>query len=495
MTDTPPTTINPDPYPPRSAAALRRQLNWITAAWVFGSVWMWTISGAAMTQFARGLGLPDAGFGLLAALPFLGTLFQLPASWWLESRGGRKAMFIVSLTLARALWVAVALIPWVLADASPTARWGTMLVLIGLSWLLGHLGTPAFMSWLSDLVPRRVRGRYMGLRNAVSMPVALVATLGVGWWLATVEGRGGAVEAELLRVTSLLIGVAGVLGVIDILCFLCVRDPVPRVRKREPEAWGKMLWSPLQDRNFRRYLLYNFTLMLATGFLGQYVWLFVFDEAGLSALQANLLLVAVPMLLRAAAYPVWGRLVDRLGKKPVIMLAGSLFVVGPVGWFLVGPDRLWLGYALTMISPLSWPGLEVANFNVLLGLAETKKGRTGGSAYVAVNAIVVGVGGALSGLIGAVVAGALPAVRWEWTLGPGFVVVVTYHGVLFLISMALRVAALIWAVGMEEPRAVGTRESLRYVSVSLYSNVVQGLFMPGRVIGRAWSWSYKLRQR
>ena len=234
--------------------------------------------------------------------------------------------------------------------------------------------------------------------------------------------------------------------------------------------------------------------MLATGFLGQYVWLFVFDEAKLSPLMANLLLVAVPMLLRAVAYPVWGRLVDRLGKKPVILIAGTLFIVGPTGWFFVGPERLWVGYALTMISPLVWPGLEVANFNFMLGLAETRKGRTGGSAYVAVNAIVVGVGGALSGFIGATVAGALPDVHWEWSVGAGFGVVVTYHGVLFLISMALRVAALVWAVGLHEPRAAGTREALRYVSASLYSNVVQGLLMPSRVAGRARSWSYKLRR-
>ena len=210
MTNTPPTTVNTDPYPPPGGAAmLRRQLNWVTVAWVFGSVWMWTISGAAMTQFARGLGLPDAGFGLLAALPFIGTLFQLPASWWLESRGGRKRLFIVTLVASRGLWVAVALIPWVFGGLDPAVQWGTMLTLIGLSWVLTHLGAPAFMSWLSDLVPRRVRGRYMGLRNTVSMPVALAVTLGVGWWLAASQERGA---AELLRITSLLIGVAGGAG-------------------------------------------------------------------------------------------------------------------------------------------------------------------------------------------------------------------------------------------------------------------------------------------
>ncbi|MEL7087401.1 MAG: MFS transporter, partial [Planctomycetota bacterium] len=427
---------NPNPRSPRTVA-LRRQLGWVVVAWVFGSLWLFTISGAAMTQFARGLGLPDWGFGLLAALPFVGTLFQLPASFIQERFGRRKPWFIATLTTSRVLWIAVASIPWVLPASMGPARWGVMLALIGVSWITAQMGTPAFMSWYSDLVPRRVRGRYTATRNTLTMPLTLVATLGVGWWLGSAEQNGHAQRGDaLLTVASLIIGIAGLVGTVDILCFFRVKDPKPSRGHRDTKL-GSLLVTPLKDRNFRRYLAYNFTLMLGLGFLGQYVWLFVFDGAGVSALQANLMLVAVPMLIRAAAYPVWGRLVDRLGKKPVMLIAGGMFVFGPVGWFLVTPELIWPGYLLTCLSPLAWPGLEIANFNFVLDLAETRKGQRGGTAYVAVNSIVVGVGGALSGLLGGVIAASIPDFHVEWVIDVpwllgfegGDAVVVTYHGV------------------------------------------------------------------
>lgn len=516
---------------PRSIA-LQRQLRTVVIAWVFGSLWLWTISGAAMTQFARGLGLPDWGFGVLAALPFVGTLFQLPASWVQERFGRRKPWFILTQTVGRVMWIVAALIPWLMPEPleihlpggeSLDLRWLLLLGMVGTSWIMAHLGGPAFMSWFSDLVPRRIRGRYLGIRNTVTLPMALLATLGVGWWLQRAEAVG---PETLLTVASWILGVAGVLGTLDILLFIYVKDPSPSHGERGT-PFGRLLLTPLKDGNFRRYLAYNFTLMLGLGFLGQYVWLFVFDGAGVSALQANLMLIAVPLVLRAIAYPVWGRLVDRLGKKPVMLISGALFVFGPVGWLLVTPELIWPGYLVTLISPLSYPGLEIANFNFMLGLAETKKGQRGGSAYVALNSIVVGVGGAISGLIGAVVAQAIPGFHVEWVMGwpwewwgeaaspaadalgstspdadtalltsggGGAVVVVTYHGVLFLISMAFRAGALVWAITLHEPRATGTREALRYMTASLYSNVRQGVLMPTRVVGQAGRWSYRPRK-
>jgi len=449
---------------------------------------MWTISGAAMTQFARGLGLPDAGFGLLAALPFIGTLFQLPASWVQERFGRRKAWFILTLTTSRLLWIATALIPWIVPPSWGPCRWILLLVTVGVSWVCAHLGGPAFMSWFSDLVPRRIRGRYIAQRNTVTLPLTLLTTLGVGWWLRRAELTG---DDPLLTVTSLVIGGAGVLGVLDILCFLKVDDPAPN-RGQPSTAWGRMLLMPLRSKNFRRYLIYNFTLMLGLGFLGQYIWLFVFDQGQVSPLTANLMLIAVPLVLRAVAYPIWGRLADRLGKKPVMLIAGGMFTLGPLGWLLISPDHLLLGFLLTMISPLAWPGLEIANFNFMLDLAETRKGQRGGSAYIAINSIVVGVGGALSGLIGAAVARGLADLRIEWVLGAGIGGVLTYHGVLFILSMALRMAALVWAATLVEPRATGTRDALRHMTAALYSNVRQGLMMPTRVIGRASQRSYRL---
>lgn len=477
--------------------ALRHQLRWVTIAWIFGSVWMWTITGAAMTQFARGLGTPDWGFGVMAALPFIATFVQLPASWWTQRYGHRRRFFMVALIIGRALWVAVAALPWILPGQQAWA-WTTMLALLAASWVLSQAGGPAWMNWMSDVVPRRVRGVYFARRNLFTRPVAVAAVLGTGW-LLDAGSRASGDPSILLRITSGLLAIAGLLGVLDILCFRWVKDPNPPRPDPAAKLFSSLL-TPLRDRQIRIYIAYNFTFMLGIGFVGQYVWLYVLDVCGWSNLKANLLVIAVPLLLQMMVVGLWGRLIDRLGKKPVLVLCTVGVSFGSLGWLVITDQNLWLGYSLILLTTLIWPGLEIANFNVLLDLAGTAKKKrgdaqaasSGGTAAVALNSVATAAGGTLSGLLGGALAGLMRDLHWAV---PMIGIVLTYHGVLFLISSVLRAVALVFALQLTEPRAKGTREALQMVTSAVYSNVRQAVFLPTRVTGKVLRASYRVARR
>jgi hypothetical protein len=149
--------------------------------------------------------------------------------------------------------------------------------------------------------------------------------------------------------------------------------------------------------------------------------------------------------------------------------------------------------------PAAAPGVALAPHPVLLKShappARTRFGhrgsgqRTGGTAHVAVNAIAIAIGGLLSGLLAGAIAAQLQG--WSWVL-PGLGIVLTYHGVLFVISSALRTAALLFALKLEEPAAAGTRDAFRYVSGSIYGNVRQAVLLPTRIVGRAARISYRI---
>ena len=280
-----------------------------------------------------------------------------------------------------------------------------------------------------------------------------------------------------------------------------MRRPRCRTRRR---GLLRSLVGPLRDRSFRKYLGFTFFLILGTGFVGQYVWLYAFDVVKWSNQRANFLITVVPLLAGALTYPMWGRMCDRLGQKPVLLIAGSAAVFGPVGWLFIGPDGWVFGYVLVLVVTVMWPGVEIANFNILLGLAGKREeggeeeGEGGdGSGYVAVNSVVTAVAGVLSGLIGAGFAKWF--YRFEWSLaglavlpGVGEQLVLTYHGLLFLFGVALRAAAVLWAVRIEEPTATGTRMALRHITTTLYSNVQQGLLLPTRVVGRVQRFAFRM---
>ena len=490
----------PGPTPGPAASPLQRDLRVVTVAWMFGSAWLWIVSGAVMTRFVKATGMPDWGFGFLAAIPFLGALSQLPASWWINARGGRRRLFLVLGTLGRAGFTAAAVLPWLLPRHLPA--WPGVIALLLLAWSCMQASGPAWMNWMSDLIPRRIRGRYFARRGSMVTPVALVASIGSALLLDHVPAAVGD-----LALTSALVALAGVFGVVDILLFLRIADPHETPGKHRgdhPPFRAAELLTPLRDRNFRHFLGLNFGFTLATAFIGQYLWLYLLnptEEGGLgwSNLRANLLVIAVPLLIALATRPFWGRMCDRRGKKPAVLLSGGVVCFGAVGWGIMTPELFWPGYLIVVLTTAAWPGMELANFNFLLEFSRDsgrsrRDERGAGAQSAALLSVATAIAGGLSGLLGGAIAHGLRDWRVPWSL-LGVSGALTFFHVLFALSTLIRFAGLAFAFGLREPAATGTRDVVRFMAAGLYNNVRVASATPVRLPATARRWAYRVRER
>jgi len=154
-------------------------------------------------------------------------------------------------------------------------------------------------------------------------------------------------------------------------------------------------------------------------------------------------------------------------------------VNGAAAWAFVTEHTWWFGFGVAGIAMFGFPGLDLASFNLLLGLTAARGSRRQNSAYIAVNSVAIAVAGIASGAFGAYIAGRLSG--WQgsilgWPL--------TYHGLLFLISALFRALSLVFAWRIEDQGAFPTRRALRYVGGNLYSNLQQALFPSARRFGR-----------
>ncbi|MGQ9855082.1 MAG: hypothetical protein ACUVTG_16980, partial [Candidatus Oleimicrobiaceae bacterium] len=68
----------------------------ITLAWFIGAGWMALASGAVFYRFAEQMGLNRVAFtwGLLSAMPFLATFFQIAGSLLAERTGRCRLIFL-----------------------------------------------------------------------------------------------------------------------------------------------------------------------------------------------------------------------------------------------------------------------------------------------------------------------------------------------------------------------------------------------------------------
>jgi len=498
-------------------APLRRSLRLVTVAWMFGVVWLSCTSGDQVRAFARMLGFNDFAFGLLAALPFIATFGQLNAAILIERTRMRKYTFIQWGTIHRLLWLAVAAVPLLIAPGKAAAV--VVLAVLGVSYLLGAMSSPGWVTWMSDLVPRRIRGRYFASRMQWGQVVQVIVVIAIGLALDAATARGKpetlGTQRTLMWTICTILAIGGVFGAVDILIFRRIRDVLPPITAQPPEegtilsTMRGMLIDPLKEKVFRNYVLYGATITFTATFGGWFYWRLATEGLGFSKLGTNCLFMVIGPMAGMIAASWWGRLQDRYGRRPLLIIhtVGTCLSITP--WLfasrnlpnptalLAGVNWVWrhlggggaliaadapvsaylLGALGCVIGGVAWRGVGLAQTGVTLAFADGQ----GRSKYVAASAVLISIGGTLGGLAGGVLAQSLEYFRthpltWgplEWT---------NWH-FCFLVSLIIRVGSLAWLVHMPDPGARPVRYLLRHWSQDLSATVTGWLFYPLRVFG------------
>lgn len=521
-------------------AELRKSLRVVTVAWMFGIVWMSCAYGSHVKSFARMLGFTDRAFGIMSAIPWLAAIGQIIATIIIERTGLRKFHFIHVMIVNRALWLLLPLIPLVLPVPS-TAAVVTMLAILGLSRFMAALGMPAWWSWMGDLIPRRIRGRYLAQRDRLCKIVQVVTAIALGFILdaVTVEGAEDIATQPRLMVAACVIFLVGaVFGVIDILMFLRIREVIPTVADKPrppavnirvaapdngtvfarvmygiryvPAALKDVLGDPMKDRFFRRYTAYGMMMTFAMTAGGWYFWLLALEHLGFSKLGTNVLFLAVGPLAGIVSAKAWGKLLDRWGRRPVLLIATAGLMVSILPWFFASPQTPHPQFVATAVNWLSWNigglfgrptilvgpttplgafmliflnctvsgpcwlGVFLCQNSIMLGFADGH----GRSKYVAAAAVVMGVGGVLGGLVAGEVTQRLGFLR-DAPIGP--FLWNNWHAAVVL-SLLARMAAMGLALRMPDPGAGRARDMFRLMGGNFYSAVAPWLFLPLRLI-------------
>jgi MFS family permease len=375
------------------------------------------------------------------------------------------------------LWFAIALMPiWIVsrggfANAPRAVFW--FLLLTFFMHAGNAVGGPAWLSWMSDVVPGRVRGKFFARRRQWGIVAALPGAWLVGWILDT--QASGAMQT--LQWCAVIFMCAAVCGIMDVHLFHYVPD-VP-TRPRCGAGLLRAMAKPMRDRRFLLFAAFIGMMTFSLCFNTQFVALYLIEKLGVSSTQTQLMLIVGPMLAQLAILGVWGAAADRMGKRPVLVLAALGLIPVGFGWIFVDPSRLWLGYILMAAATALWTGVEVANVNIVM---EAAGGDDGGTAYVATNSIIINIAGCLGGVAAGLIAQGLK----DWTWHPTAAMkTFTSYDVLFVLSGVLRVACVIAFLPLLcEPRARSTLETFRFMLARLTAGVGSVLAFPAKLLDR-----------
>jgi MFS family permease len=413
-------------------AKVRRSLRASCAEGMLAEVFTACAGGAVLTGWALHLRLSPFLVGILGALPFLAQLVQFPAAAITSWLGHRRAA-IWAVMLSREVYLPLALLPFL--KLSLLAEQRLLVAIAALAAVLGIIGNNAWVAWMGELVPARLRGRYFGRRTALCILGGSIAQLVAGAGLDAAKRHG--VVGPAFSVAAL---VACAVGGLTTWLMSQQHDPVA-ASERVPFAWAHML-RPLREEGARRVMAYQLTWNAAIGIASVF-----FSVHMLKNLKMGFLLIALYNAgvagIRILVAPLWGRALDRVGVRPILVACCFGMSLVPLLWLLPTPGRLWpLGIDF-VLSGVLWCGQSLADFQLPLRLAP----REGRPYYLAAFMTAEGIAFAIASAAGGAIAEALP---------PQFVLAghpfYAIH-VLFVLSAVGRFATALVAMRLLEPTA------------------------------------------
>jgi MFS family permease len=362
----------------------------IRAAYVNAALWG-VGSGLASTTLivylARLQGATGQMIGWILAVPSLVGLLRLAAPPWIDRVASRR-WFCAGLFFASA--AVLALLPLLAVDVVLEVQRARMIG-VSAAWaasqLLECIGVVALWSWFGDLVPSRVRGRFLGRRESwlnIGAVVGTLAAIGVtlAWPRlfvdADVASRRPMREWQSYALCAWL-GAAALAG--GALSLLLAADAPRRMSPPQHRARLRDLAAPFADPRFRRFLTFGLWFSFSNGIVQTAQSLFPIVRLDLSFAVRKTLDGGL-RAAKAATLPVVGAAVDRHGNVRLLTFSQGVIAVALIfyffstpaePWWILGVYACWLAYAT---HDVTFP-------NLMLGLGPPGQSATYAAAWFA----------------------------------------------------------------------------------------------------------------
>lgn len=317
-------------------------------------------TGAFLAGFVSFLGGSESLNGILGVVPPAAGMFQIFAGAIMKEGKTRKASILPYIILLRIFLSIVYFVPFLVMQLGGTKNiiLGSYIGCFIVAYTMNSLIMPHITSWMIDVTPIHIRGRYLALRERISMLIIAVTTIVLGRVLDHHEAMGD----EFIG--FLIVGVIlAVMGMLNIYAVFHIQE-VTTVQEQNGDGFLKNIMKPIRDKIFQKiiifYMLWNFALQIGA----PYISVFMVDGLDLSYTYMMSMTV-LGTIIRVIFAAFWGKIADR--KSWLTSAKFSLIVLGCThfSWFFVTPNNSEMVVPiLSIMSGIAWAGAGISLFNV-----------------------------------------------------------------------------------------------------------------------------------
>ena len=410
---------------------------------VFNTSSFYLIMGLPMMLYFKKLGASATVLGVIAALGALMNIFQIPAARFVERIGYRT--FVLRGWISRSFMIGgVALVVSLPLPLDESTRQILVLFLLFLFNIARGISLSGYLPWISAIVPESVRGRFLSMDQAASQSALLLTVALSAVYLQWTE-RASAFGA-LFAASLLLAGMS--------LIYL-KRIPDAPVSPAAKEGGEEVPWrAMLQHGPFLKLVIFHSMMMLALSGGGLIFIPFARDQLGCSDSKFMILHLIWGSIFVLTSLAT-GKMLDRVGSRPVLGLSALIFGIHWLGWGAVAAHLLPFQWGIIFFQQAT-AGVGLALYNsahmrLLMGTVPAM----GRSHFFALFSVAASLVAGLAPLGWGLLTDAMRSVKF----GTG--VEVNRFVILYVTMTLILIPAMVALRRIEEARASTTEELLR----------------------------------
>ncbi|WP_269537221.1 MFS transporter [Cerasicoccus fimbriatus] len=325
-------------------------------------------------------------YGVIASLPAWSNALQIV----LTPIVGK---FLTSRDLALApgwmnlgLWAVMAAVLGYLPPDDPKAAGQLFLIFFGLASLTQSLIGVGWTAWVQQWTPSKVRGSYFANRNRLISIVTicfLLVSMGMLNWYSD----------SIWAYQSLII-VAILCRFFSLLYQHIIVTPPESEGMLKTDGWLKDLKNLRHHKKFILLVIFGSWCGFWMSLTGPFIPRFVYEHLSIAPWQFALINI-LATLSGALTLPLWGKVIDRHGCIPVMILSMIIWQVQNYLWCILTPSISWLLYFMWICGGIVGNAYLLGLFNLLFKVMP----ETGRTAAISANMAVTSVASAIAPMI------------------------------------------------------------------------------------------------
>ena len=322
-------------------------------------------------KYLEALGASTPVIGLFGtAEDFIDSIYQYPGGW-IADRLGRRRAFLIFITLASAGYLVFLL----------SSSWPLLFVALALVMAWQSMASPAIFAVIGDALPRDRRAMGFTLQSILKrLPIVIAPIL------------GGVLIVSLGIVKGVHTGLLITLALAAITLLLVLKINVTLTPAHATNIRG--IWRSFHSV-LKRLLISDIIIRTCEGMTGVLTILYVTNVQGFSVARYGTL-IAIQMITSILVYLPAGKLADRVGRKPFVIVTFLSFALFPIA-IVVATNFLFL-LAAFVIGGLREIG-EPARKAMIVDLSEDKIRARSVGLYYLVRSLSITPAAAIGGLL------------------------------------------------------------------------------------------------